>query len=144
MIRYGASAQKMKPIPARDIFTLRLKLLIIMIKASLKGNPLGTYRRQAIINTAQFVFSEARAQASQLEATANGDTPSEALQDKRVDADHFFLQETQLLAVMARAWASGKAPGRYRKRAMVKNIDQICAYLSKRQTSAETIILKVA
>lgn len=144
MIRYGASAQEMQPIPAREIFTLRLKLLIIMTKASLKGNPLGSYRRKAIINTAQFVFSEARTQASQLEAGANSDEQPSELQIKKIDADHLFLQQTQLLAVMANAWACGKAPGRFRKRAMVKNIDLICGHLSRHRAAADTLILKVA
>lgn len=144
MIRYGASAQEMQPIPERQIFTLRLKLLIIMTKASLKGNPLGHYRRKAITNTAQFIFSEARNQASQLQAAANDDMHPTELQNKKIDADHLFLQQTQLLAVMANAWACGKAPGRFRKRAMVKTIDLICDHLSKNRAAADTLILKVA
>lgn len=115
-----------------------------MTKASLKGNPLGRYRRNAIINTAQFIFSEARTQASHLKSAGSEDKHPPELQNKKIDADHFFLQQTQLLAVMANAWACGKAPGRYRKRAMVKTIDFICSHLSRKRAAADTLILKVA
>lgn len=115
-----------------------------MAKASLKGNPLGDYRKKAITQTARFVFSAARCRAKQLQKAAIRESLHPKLRNWKMDADHFFLMHIQLLAVMANAWAKGKASGRYRKQAIIKNVDYICAHLSRRQNSADTVILKVA
>lgn len=144
MIRYGASAQEMQPIPTRELFILHLKLLIIMTKACMKGNPLGAYRKRAIAQTARSVFSKSRAQANRLKNATTCKTPSRESRNQKIYADLLFLQQTQLLAVMAHALANGKANGRLRKRAMVENINLICGHLSRCQTPADTIILKVA
>jgi len=52
MIKLGADSVEMREMSNDDIFSSRLKLLIIMIKAYLKDCPLGNYRKQAIIENA--------------------------------------------------------------------------------------------
>ena len=144
MIRYGALAQSMQPIPAREVFMQHIKLLIIMTKAYLKGNPLGDFRKAAIVRTARFIFSQARAQSDDL-ATASGKTASSA-DDRSTQllADHIFLQRTQMLAVMANAFANGNVSGRHRKLAMVENIQRITDHLSRPSLLTDTKTQKVA
>jgi hypothetical protein len=123
---------------------LHLKLLIIMTKAYLKSNPLGAFRKKAIIRTARLVFSEARSQANALQSTANVKAPTSQRPNRPVHPDHIFLQRAQMLAVMANAFANGKSIGQHRKRAMSENIDQICGHLSMGPTLFAANILKVA
>ena len=125
MIRYGAQAQDMRTIQESDIFKLRLRLLIIMTKAYLKGNPLGDFRKDAIIDTAHFIFYEALFQSSQLQNTNIKGATQSTTQSCQRSPDHIFLQRVQLLAVMATAIAKGSDGGNYRKRAMADNIDLI-------------------
>jgi hypothetical protein len=56
MIRFGPAAREMKSMSDEDIFSSRLKLLIVMTKAYLKDCPIGEYRKQAIQENARFVF----------------------------------------------------------------------------------------
>lgn len=144
MIRFGARAQDMRPMPSSDLFILRLKLLIIMAKAYLKGNPLGNYRKKAIIETANFVFYEALFQTSRLQPPDRMSKPKMTAQSHSKDIDHLFLQRVQLLSVMANAFAKGKSQGNYRKQAMAENIDLICDHLSENVSLVDAKFLKVA
>lgn len=144
MIRYGARAQDMRPMPSSDLFLLRLKLLIIMAKAYLKGNPLGNYRKKAIIETANFVFYEALFQANQRQPVDHIAKPTATAPSYSKDNDHLFLQRAQLLSVMANAFAKGKSQGNYRKQAMAENINLICAHLSENVSLVDAKFLKVA
>ena len=144
MIRYGARAQDMRPMPSSDLFILRLKLLIIMAKAYLKGNPLGNFRKKAIIETANFVFYEALFQANQLQPADHIAKPTATAQSYSKNNDHLFLQRVQLLSVMANAFAKGKSQGNYRKQAMAENIDLICDHLSENVSLVDAKFLKVA
>jgi hypothetical protein len=144
MFRYGAQAQEMRSMPQSEIFTQRLKLLIIMTKAYLKGNPLGDFRKDAIIDTAHFIFYEALYQASQMQPFDSETETRTAFQGPQKKSDHIFLQRVQLLAVMANSFAKGKNGGNYRKKAMGNNIDLICAYLSDKIKLADAKFLKVA
>jgi len=142
--RYGTDAQKMRPMVKDDILISRLSLLIIMAKAYLKSYPMGEFRKKAITENARFVFYEA------LIRTHSNNTPSlikttpQAPQRDMKLKDHLFLQRTQLLAVMVNSFAEKKSKGNFRKKAMAKNIDQICEYLADGFQLGDTRILKVA
>ena len=56
MIKLGSASVRMRAMSDDDIFSSRLKLLIIMAKAYLKDCPLGNYRKKAIIENANHVF----------------------------------------------------------------------------------------
>jgi hypothetical protein len=143
MIRYGARAQAMRQMPASELFILRLKLLIIMTKAYLKGNPLGDYRKEAIVETANYIFYEALFQAEQMK-TSGPETKTQSAQSMHKNPDNLFLQRVQLLAVMANSFAKGKPDGNFRKQAMADNIDLICEYLSEKVSLVDAKFLKVA
>ena len=144
MFRYGAQVQEMRSMQPSEIFMQQLKLLIIMTKAFLKGNPLGDFRKDAIIDTAQFLFYEALCQASQMQPFDSEAETRTTFQCGHKKPDHIFLQRVQLLAVMANSFGKGKNDGNYRKKAMGKNIDLICTYLSDQVQLADAKFLKVA
>lgn len=144
MIRYGAVTRRMKPMPAQEIFRLHVNLLIIMTKAYLKGNPLGDFRKKAIIQSARYVFSEARTQSKQLMMENNAAQTGTKSLTRRIQEDQIFFQRIQLLAVGANAFAKGKAQGRHRKQAMADSIEWIRDHLAKQKSLADTLILKVA
>lgn len=144
MIRYGAVAQKMRPMQKDDLLISRVKLLIIMAKAKLKGYPMGDFRKDAIAENARFVFYEALIRT----ASNPPESPSEpSCQKSSRDfryLDHLFLQRAQLLAVMINSFIQGKPQGRYRKNAMAENVEQICRYLAERFQLGNIQFLKVA
>lgn len=144
MIRYGALAQNMRPIAADDIFISRLVLLIIMVKAHLKGFPTGDFRKSAIKQNARLIFSEALSRSAQNSPESAMVSSPDTTADENPLPDQLFLQRVQLLAVMANAFAQGKAKGNYRNSAMSENIAQISEYLSGRIQPADAQFLKVA
>ena len=144
MIRFGAQAKAMRPMPTSELFILRLKLLIIMTKAYLKGNPLGEFRKKAIVEAANYIFYEALFQAEQLKKPGSEAKALSAAQSCLKNPDHLFLQRVQLLAVMANALTKGKADGNFRKHAMANNIDLICEHLSEKVSLVDAKFLKVA
>jgi hypothetical protein len=145
MIRYGAQEKAMRPMPASEIFILRLKLLIIMTKAYLKGNPLGEFRKKAIVETANDIFYETLLQAEQLKQSGHGAEAQSASQNSRTEhPDHLFLQRVQLLAVMANALSKDKVNGNFRKRAMADNVDCICEHLPEKVSLVDAKFLEVA
>jgi hypothetical protein len=144
MIRYGAQAKAMRPMQTNELFILRLKLLIIMTKAYLKGNPLGEFRKKAIVETADYLFYEALFQTEQLKRSGPDAKTQSALQSRSKDPGHLFLQRVQLLAVMANAFSKDKAGVNFRKRAMSDNVDLICEHLSEKVSLVDAKFLKVA
>jgi hypothetical protein len=144
MIRYGAQAKAMRPMGTNELFILRLKLLIIMTKAFLKGNPLGEFRKKAIIETANYLFYEALFQAEQLKKSGPDAKMQSTPQSRSKNPDHLFLQRIQLLAVMANAFTKDKANGNFRKQAMANNVDLICEHLSEKVSLVDAKFLKVA
>ena len=142
MIRYGAEAKAMRPIVSDDLLISRLKLLIIMAKACLKGYPLGDLRKTAIKGNARKTFYDAlsRAGAGKTHGKSKQDPSRKALKPR----DHFFLQRAQLLAVMLNACVEGKSSGTLRNKAIAENIDHLCDYLADCFHSGDAKFLKVA
>lgn len=141
MIRYGSVAKKMRPMGRNDVLISRLKLLVIMAKAALKGYPVGDYRKAAIVENARFVFYET------LGRIENSPSSAPLAQTSSIDHNqlaHLFLQRAQLLAVMMNVFSRGKFKGRFRRKAMAENIEQICKYLSDHFRLGNIQFLKVA
>jgi len=144
VVRFGTEAEKMRPMAKDDILISRLSLLIIMAKAYLKSYPMGEFRKQAITENARFIFYEALVR-TQLDHTPSFiKTQSQSPQPDNRLKDHLFLQRAQLLAVMVNSFTEKKSKGNFRKRALAKNIDQICEYLADGFQLGDTRILKVA
>jgi hypothetical protein len=142
MIRYGTVAQKMRPMSQNDLLISRLKLLIIMAKAILKGYPMGDFRRDAIVQNARLVFYETLGRSTTEPSVAAPSPQTTAIDVNHLD--HLFLQRAQLLAVMMNAFSQEKCEGRFRQKAMAENIEQICKYLSDHFHLGNIQFLKVA
>ena len=144
MIRYGAVANKMRSMNSDELLISRLKLLLIMAKANIKGYPMGNRRKAAIIENARIVFNETLYRSTALLSSPFSESNHQELPDGVTQPDYLFLQRTQLLAVMMSAFASGRSQGRFRKKAMAENVDHICTYLSDRFQFGIVKFLKVA
>ncbi len=143
MIRYGAVANKMRSMNSDELLISRLKLLLIMAKAKIKGYPMGNQRKAAIIDNARLVFNETLSRSTTL-LSSSSESNHREFSEGVTQPDYLFLQRTQLLAVMMSAFASGKSQGRFRKKAMAVNVDHICTYLSDRFQTGIVKFLKVA
>jgi hypothetical protein len=147
MIRYGAVANKMRPMNSDEMLIYRLKLLLIMAKAKIQGYPMGNHRKAAIIENCRIVFKESLSRSFKILASlssVSSVSDDEAPCDGATLLDHLFLQRTQLLAVMMSSLSRGPSGGRFRNKAVALNIDQICAYLSNRSQFGIVNFLKVA
>jgi len=146
MIRFGSTAREMKSMSSEDIFSSRLKLLIIMAKAYLKDCPIGKYRKQSIIENARFVFYQSLKLSSEITTFKHDDyrTQSGTASTGDMHEEYIFHQRTQLLAVMAEALAEGRLKGQFRKKALQDNLDKICETLIFNFHIKDVHFLKVA
>ena len=78
MIKLGPPLEEMRAMSIDDIFLSRLKLLIIMAKAYLKGYPIGKYRKSAIIENAHHVFYHSLQLISQINFSENLESESQS------------------------------------------------------------------
>ncbi len=115
MKRFGSPDKQMHPMNENDVFLMRLNLLIVIVKASLKGYPLGKFRRKAALDNALTVHKL----ISTLEISfLNLNTSS-----------HLFKERVKLLSVMATAILSDSCPlGIHRREAVLNNIEMISQY----------------
>ncbi|NOX33872.1 MAG: hypothetical protein GXP56_09060 [Deltaproteobacteria bacterium] len=104
-----------------DVFLLRLHLLIVIVKAALKGYPIGEIRKSAALDTAVMLHR----QISNIDITfLNLKTSS-----------HLFKERVKLLSVMATAIISETYPlGIHRRQAMLDNIEMITEYAFPRKS----------
>ena len=139
MLRLGSSHTHTREMDLDDIFTARLKLLIVMGKAYLNGFPLGEYRRQAMLENARHIETES------IDLGCLIDSPylNELASTGPMEFDHVFFQRAKLLAVMIKAVAKGFPMGEHRKNAMQENLDIISGMLTF-SNPAEMEFLKVA
>lgn len=132
MKRFGSSRSQMRPMNENEVFLLRLNLLIVIVKAAIKGYPVGKDRKAAAVKTANMVHKLIQdLDISFLELK----TPS-----------HFLKERIKLLSVMATAIIREDYPlGVHRKEAVLDNIEIIteCAF-SKKNLKLFHEILKVA
>ena len=139
MIRFGAPAREMRSMTDEDIFFLRLQMMIVMVKAYLKGYPLGERRKEAIIENSRHIFYQS------LHCTSRSIS---VLGDKEGRSDdqfiHLFCQRVQLLSVMATSFASGHPMGSYRRQAVADNVNHISGYLAEQLHLSDVPFLKVA
>lgn len=146
MIRLGATAGDMRKMSENDIFSSRLKLLVIMAKAYLKDCPVGKYRKQAIMENAHHVFYRSLQLTSDPAPIEDQDLKAKPDVDSRAEAneEHLFHQRVQLLAVMAKALAEGRLIGAFRKKALADNMERICETLIFNFHIKNIAFLKVA
>lgn len=132
MKRFGPGKHLMRPMKEKDAFFSRLHLLIVMVKAAMKGYPIGKYRKKAAVENAAAVHK----QVAHLDISFMGlDTET-----------HLFRERVKLLCVMAAAMIGEDYPmGIHRREAMQENIRMIETYaFSHKKIELFDKVLKVA
>lgn len=146
MIKLGPASVEMRAMSEDDVFSSRLKLLIIMAKAYLRNCPLGNYRKKAIIENANHVFYHSLHLVSESSILKdNGfEHPADIVSKGKTSEEHLFHQRVQLLAVMAKALAEERLRGHFRKKALTDNLNKICETLIFKFQIRDVNFLKVA
>ena len=146
MIKLGPASEEMRAMSEDDVFSSRLKLLIIMAKAYLRDCPLGNYRKKAIIENANHVFYHSLHLVSESSVLKdNGfEPPADIVSRGKTSEEHLFHQRVQLLAVMAKALAEDRLRGHFRKKALTDNLNKICETLIFKFQIRDVNFLKVA
>ncbi len=115
MKRFGPEKLNAKNATETDLFLIRLHLLIVTVKASLRGYPVGKHRKQAALGNATYVhklISELNISFLNLNCSA-----------------HLFKERVKLLSVMGMAIVSEDYPlGIHRREAVMDNIDILIEY----------------
>jgi hypothetical protein len=129
-----------------DIFLSRLKLLIIMSKAYLKGNPLGKYRKQAIAENANYVFYHSLLLVSEYAALKchGSNAQTDTVSELETTQENLFHQRVQLLSVMAKALIRDCPMDSFRKKTLSDNLNKICETLIFNFKISDMNFLKVA
>ena len=132
MERFGALIPDMREMNPEEIFLLRLDLLIVMVKAYLKGYPVGEYRKAAVLEN-----------AAQLHRLASGPDP---VRFTVSSSSHLLKQRVKLLSIMASAMMSDDCSlGVHRRDAVYENIKTLCEQaFPKKQFKLFPDIMKVA
>ena len=131
MLRVGSPSGEIRNMSGEDIFSSRLKLLIIMAKSYLTGCPIGKYRKQAIIENSRLVFYHSLQLVNKMTSFKDQDLKVEtgiAFTDD-MHEEYIFYQRIQLLAVMAKALAEGRLKGYFKEKALKENLNRICEAL---------------
>jgi len=146
MIKLGPASVEMRAMSEDDVFSSRLKLLIIMAKAYLRNCPLGNYRKKAIIENANHVFYHSLQLVSESSILKdNGfEPPADIVSREKTSEEHLFHQRVQLLAVMAKALTEDRLRGHFRKKALTDNLNKICETLIFKFQIRDVNFLKVA
>ena len=146
MIKLGPASGEMRTMSDDDIFSSRVKLLIIMSKAFLKGCPLGNYRKQAIKENANYVFYHSLQLVSEYSTWKDNslDAQKDIISKEQTAVEHVFHQKIRLLAVMAKALAEDRLVGHFRQKALNDNLNQICEALIFNFQIKDASFLKVA
>lgn len=134
MKRFGATDMTSDTVGYEQIFTSRLHLLIIMVKAVLRGYPVGKFRKEAIIENAREIHRLLTRKDVSL-TLLNFNSSS-----------HIFKQRIELLCVMATAIVSETYPlGSHRQKAVQENLDTIIGIaFARKQIEYFEDLLKVA
>ena len=131
MLRVGPPSGEIRNMSGEDIFSSRLKLLIIMAKSYLTGCSIGKYRKQAIIENSRLVFYHSLQLVNKMTSFKDQDLKVEtgiAFTDD-MHEEYIFYQRIQLLAVMAKAFAEGRLKGYFKEKALKENLNRICEAL---------------
>jgi hypothetical protein len=120
MKRFGTTHISSQAMDDTHIFLMRLHLLILMVKAKLKGYPGGGYRREAVLGNSACIFKAI--------PKLNIFLPSSNT------ASHLFKERVKLLSVMATAIICEEYPlGIHRREAVIDNIEIIIQTVFPRQ-----------
>ena len=103
-----------------DFFIQRLRLLMVMCRAFIKGYPVQGYRKEAVLNNAKQVFFEITDWGGQYLNVRD-----KAADILGIEPDHYFYQRVKLLALMAKSFAEGNPMGYFRSKAVEETLNEI-------------------
>ena len=124
MIRLISDRKDFKEKEYLDNFFTRLKMLIIMSKAFLKGYQLESNRLNEITADAEQIIKDCVEWQGRVQ-----NFRSMAESDDKFIFNHIFFQRVKLLATMAKSFSQGNPMGHYRKMALENNILDLCEML---------------
>ena len=128
-----------------DLFYIRLKLLIIMSNAFLKGYPCDKFRKEAVIQNAQKVaYESVKWEGHLINLTPENLTEGEMDLNQAFHNDHIFHVRVRLLAVMAKAFVEGNPMGHFRRKSLIENLNYICQAITFNAKVDNVEFLKVA
>ncbi len=120
MKRFGATRIRSKKMDDTHLFLMRLHLLIVMVKAKLKGYPAGDHRKEAVLKNAAILFKT----IPKINSSFLGTNSS----------SHLFRERVKLLSVMTTAIICEDNPlGIHRREAVIDNIEIIIQTAFPRQ-----------
>ncbi len=121
MKRFGSECGNMaSDVDPIFLFRQRLCLLIVMVKARIKGYPAGEFRKSAVLENAAFLHKA----CARIDITLPHETASV----------HLFKERVKLLSVMATAMISDDCPlGLHQRDAVLENIESIVAVAFTKQ-----------
>ncbi len=120
MLKLGAGLHEMREMDKGDVLSLRLRLLIIMMKACLDECPMGNFRKAAIIKNSQ----ELEKGLPSLPRTGLWSAQVHDL-ESGPDGSHIFGERMKLLLIMAKSFAGGYPIGVFRRLAISKTLSAI-------------------
>ena len=120
-----------------DLFFSRLQLMIVMAKSYLEGNPIGEYRKEAILENANDLFYLAL-HAEHAKADSDSQNQEEVAERKK------FYEKVRLLSVMGKALAEDRLSGEQKRKALQKNIDYINNKVAFKSKIKDISFLRVA
>ena len=125
------------PKDGNDLFFSRLQLMIVMAKAYLEGNPIGEYRKEAILENANGLFYMAL-HGEHAKSVSDPQDPEEVAERKR------FYEKVRLLSVMGKAFAENRLSGSQKRKELQENIDYISNVVTFNSTIKDIDFLRVA
>ena len=139
MFALGAKIRQMGAMDIDHIFLARLRLLIIMLKAYLKGYPIGQCRLEGIMRNARIVGDEA-VYLWGLSKMAFGDISAKDI----FDMDPEFYEHIKMLTLLTEKIESDKEPDRLMAETVNTHLDYLSRSLSSDRNLSEMQFLKVA
>ena len=140
MMKFGSQPAEMRKMSVGDIFLSQLKLLIIMVKAQLRGCPLGKFREQAVINNANYILDRS---LPMLDTSTLRDGEPVSIQ-KIIPADDAFRDGVQRLAVLAKEMVNDCSMDFSRKNMLSDTLLNICKTIDFKYYIDDVKFLRVA
>ncbi len=116
MKRFGPGSRHMRSMSEKDAFSMHLHLLIVMVRACLKGYPAGEFRQSAVKDTASHIYRT---------------ISDHGLPFSDIGISSYLLEERiKLLCIMASAMITETCPlGIHRREAVNENIETIIKHV---------------
>ncbi len=116
MKRFGPDSRHMRSMTEKDAFAMHLHLLIVMVRASLRGYPAGEFRQAAVRETASRIYRTISDHGLPFSDTGI--------------SSHLLEERIKLLCIMATAMIAETCPlGIHRRQAVNENIETIIKHV---------------